>query len=170
MEAGKTAALLACSASIGALAAGADGDGRRGAGRVRPRRSGMAFQLVDDILGVIGDPAVTGKSSSSDVRAGKRSAPIVAALNCRDDAASEQLAELLAGGPPTSEHDVDLRDQADRRGRRARLGGSARPTRRLALALDYLETSPLRRATADLAALAGYIVDRDVEPSERRTS
>ena len=79
MEAGKTAALLACSASIGAIAAGAPAsvvDSLAEYGY----ELGMAFQLVDDILGITGDAAATGKSSSSDVRAGKRSAPIVAAL------------------------------------------------------------------------------------------
>src|SRR5689334_14130766 len=54
MEAGKTAALMACAAAIGAVAAGAAED-------VVRRLSafgfdvGMAFQLVDDLLGVIGD-------------------------------------------------------------------------------------------------------------------
>ncbi len=62
---------------------------------------GMAFQLVDDILGITGDAAATGKSSSSDVRAGKRSAPIVAALTS-GTAASKLLARLLADGPPSS--------------------------------------------------------------------
>src|SRR5665213_3316277 len=103
MEAGKTSALLACSASIGALAAGADAsvvDALAGYGH----ELGMAFQLVDDILGITGDAAATGKSSS-DVRAGKRSAPIVAALNS-GTAASEQLAKVLAGGPLVSDDDV----------------------------------------------------------------
>ena len=79
MEAGKTAALLACSASIGAIAAGAAPAVVAGLAAYG-HELGMAFQLVDDILGITGDAAATGKSSSSDVRAGKRSAPIVAAL------------------------------------------------------------------------------------------
>jgi len=82
MEAGKTAALMACSASIGALAVGAPAAVVEGLAAFG-HELGMAFQLVDDILGVVGDSAVTGKSSSSDVRAGKRSAPIVAALRRR---------------------------------------------------------------------------------------
>jgi geranylgeranyl diphosphate synthase type II len=38
---------------------------------------GTAFQLVDDLLGVFGDPARTGKSASSDLRAGKQT-PLLA--------------------------------------------------------------------------------------------
>src|SRR3954451_10795065 len=93
MECGKTAALLSASLTAGALAGGADDEA------VEPLRGGgepvgLAFQLVDDVLGVVGDPAATGKSASSDVRAGKRSAPIVAALGSglRE---SNELAELL---------------------------------------------------------------------------
>jgi len=40
------------------------------------RLAGVAFQIVDDVLGVFGDPAVTGKSASADLREGKRTALI----------------------------------------------------------------------------------------------
>jgi geranylgeranyl diphosphate synthase type I len=106
MEGGKTAALLACATSIGALAAGAETD------VVSTLETfgwelGIAFQLVDDVLGVVGDPARTGKSSSSDVRAGKRSSVVVAALSS-DGNAGSQLGDLLARGAPTTEEDVAL--------------------------------------------------------------
>jgi geranylgeranyl diphosphate synthase type I len=162
MEAGKTAALLACSASIGAIAAGAPAavvDGLAAYGH----ELGMAFQLVDDILGITGDAAATGKSSSSDVRAGKRSAPIVAALTSGTHA-SKLLARLLADGPPTSDDDVTyatkLIDEA---------GGldwaADEADRRLALALARLgeisKFSVPAGTTSDLAALARYVVERD---------
>ena len=165
MEAGKTAALLACSASIGALATGADAsvvDALAGYGH----ELGMAFQLVDDILGITGDAAATGKSSSSDVRAGKQSAPIVAALRS-GTSASEQLARMLADGPLESDDDVThatkLIDEA---------GGlewaAHEADRRLALALSYLDALSLQQkipaetgTTSDLAALARYVVERD---------
>jgi geranylgeranyl diphosphate synthase type I len=40
---------------------------------------GVAFQLRDDLLGVFGDPEVTGKPAGNDLRAGKRSAVVVEA-------------------------------------------------------------------------------------------
>jgi geranylgeranyl diphosphate synthase, type I len=160
MEAGKTAALLACCTATGSLAVGAPPavvDGLTAFGH----ELGMAFQLVDDILGVTGDPAVTGKSSSSDVRAGKRSAPIVAALSSGSEA-SGQLAALLATGPLTAQDDViqatKLIDEAGGLAWAAREADS-----RLARAVAHLDAlgSPNPDAVADLAALARYVVDRD---------
>jgi geranylgeranyl diphosphate synthase type I len=159
MEAGKTASLLACSAAIGALAAGADDEVVAGL-HAFGHDLGMSFQLVDDVLGVVGDPAVTGKSASSDVRAGKRSAPIVAALTAGGPA-SNRLAELLVDGPPTSESDVE---QASRLIEEA--GGIAWATeeaeRRLERAIESLTKLDLAaEPTAELIALGRYIVERD---------
>ena len=41
---------------------------------------GLAFQLVDDLLGIWGDPAVTGKPIWSDLRQRKKSLPVASAL------------------------------------------------------------------------------------------
>ena len=77
---GKTGALLGCACALGALFGGGDA----GAGRARCAASatalGLAFQLVDDLLGIWGDPAVTGKPVHSDLRSRKKSLPVVAAL------------------------------------------------------------------------------------------
>jgi geranylgeranyl diphosphate synthase type I len=159
MEAGKTAALLACSASIGALAAGAPAHAvfaLSGFGH----ELGMAFQLVDDILGITGDPAVTGKSASSDVRAGKRSAPVVAALNAGTDA-SRRLADLLAGGAPTTDEDVVLATKLIEEA--GGIDWAAREAdAHLDRAVEHLEALPApEHVVADLVALARYVVDRD---------
>lgn len=55
---------------------------------------GIAFQLRDDLLGVFGDPAVTGKPSGDDLREGKRTVLLAAALT-RADATEPETAELL---------------------------------------------------------------------------
>jgi geranylgeranyl diphosphate synthase, type I len=159
MEAGKTAALLACSSSLGALAVGAPPeivDGLAAYGH----ELGMAFQLIDDILGIVGDAATTGKSASSDVRAGKRSAPIVAALSAGTEA-SARLARLFRDGPPASDDDVTqatkLIDEA------GGLEWAAREAdRRLAQALGHLDAIAIpQRAAEQLAELARFVVDRD---------
>jgi geranylgeranyl diphosphate synthase type I len=159
MEAGKTAALLACSTSIGALAVGAPKtvvDGLFAFGL----DLGMAFQLVDDILGVTGDSAVTGKSASSDVRAGKRSAPIVAALGADNDA-SRRLAALFADGPPKSDQDVGLATKLiDEAGGLAWTAREAQD--RLTRAIEGLNALDVpRQAAAELTAVGHYIVERD---------
>jgi geranylgeranyl diphosphate synthase type I len=159
MEAGKTAALLSCSAALGALAVDAPPkvvDGLAAYGH----ELGMAFQLIDDILGITGDSTVTGKSASSDVRAGKRSAPIVAALAAGTDA-STRLAGHFHDGPPESDDDVTeatkLIDEA------GGLEWAAREAdRRLAEALAHLDgLAIVPAASAQLAQLARFVVDRD---------
>lgn len=55
---------------------------------------GRAFQLRDDLLGVFGDPEITGKPSGDDLREGKRTVLVAAALERLDPAGRE---ELIAG-------------------------------------------------------------------------
>ncbi|WP_421958310.1 polyprenyl synthetase family protein [Prescottella subtropica] len=78
---------------LGAAIAGAD------AGLVDTYRRfgtdiGIAFQLRDDLLGVFGDPDVTGKPSGDDLRAGKRTVLFAVALE-RADATDPAAAALL---------------------------------------------------------------------------
>jgi geranylgeranyl diphosphate synthase type I len=96
MSAAKTGALFSCACSLGALAGGAT------AGQVRLLAGfgdhlGLAFQLVDDLLGIWGDPAVTGKPAHSDLTSRKKSLPAVAALN--SETASGQAAARLYQRP-----------------------------------------------------------------------
>jgi len=87
---GKTAALVACACELGALVAAAPKD-RRASLRAFGRHLGLAFQMRDDILGVWGDPAVTGKPAGADIARRKKSLPILHGL-----AQSEALRALFA--------------------------------------------------------------------------
>ena len=89
---GKTAALLAASCAIGALLAAGDAEAA-GAFYEFGRRLGMAFQVRDDVLGVWGDVAETGKPVGADLREGKKSYPVVVAL---ERSTAEQRADLRA--------------------------------------------------------------------------
>ena len=77
---GKTAALISACTEIGAAVGGATQSVQ-----LRYRRFGRllgaAFQVQDDILGIWGDEAVTGKSAATDLAEGKLSLPVVYALN-----------------------------------------------------------------------------------------
>ena len=79
MIAGKTAALVSASTAVGALLGGAR---RRVVDTYREfgLQLGLAFQIVDDILGIWGDPEVTGKSIASDILERKKSYPVLCAL------------------------------------------------------------------------------------------
>lgn len=79
---------------IGALAAGAD-DAQVDALSRYGLDVGRAFQLRDDLLGVFGDPAVTGKPAGDDLREGKRTVLVAAALERLDPAGRAELIEGL---------------------------------------------------------------------------
>jgi geranylgeranyl diphosphate synthase type I len=89
---GKTAALLAAAAELGALAAASPRPAREAYGRFG-REVGLAFQLQDDLLDVWGSSDYRGKAAWEDLRARKHSLPIVLA---RRSASPEQRARLAA--------------------------------------------------------------------------
>jgi geranylgeranyl diphosphate synthase type I len=64
---------------------------------------GEAFQLRDDVLGVYGDPAETGKPAGDDLREGKRTVLVAFALEAANDAQRETLRRLL--GDPALDGD-----------------------------------------------------------------
>jgi geranylgeranyl diphosphate synthase, type I len=102
MAGDKTAALMACACSIGAIYVGAPATlamGLAGFGA----HVGLAFQLTDDLLGIWGAPEVTGKPVMSDLRARKKSLPIVAALTSGTEPGRELGALLAAPGALTEE-------------------------------------------------------------------
>ncbi len=80
MVGGKTAALLAAAAAMGARVAGAPAP-RIEAMTEFGRQLGLAFQMQDDILGIWGDPAVTGKPAGDDLLCRKKSLPTLLGLD-----------------------------------------------------------------------------------------
>ncbi len=102
MIAGKTAALLSAAAQIGAILGFADGPALQNYTDFA-RCLGLAFQVQDDILGIWGDEAKTGKSAASDLVEGKNSLPILYGLNH-----SPQFAKRWAAGPIAAEETPTL--------------------------------------------------------------
>ncbi|MFE0510275.1 family 2 encapsulin nanocompartment cargo protein polyprenyl transferase [Streptomyces sp. NPDC058964] len=94
MAEAKTGALLGCACALGALYAGA-GEDDVAALDAFGRQAGLAFQLIDDVIGIWGGPSRTGKPAGADLAARKKSLPVVAALTSGTPAAAE-LAELYA--------------------------------------------------------------------------
>ena len=75
----KTAALFACSCRVGALCASLPDQHVRRFGEFG-RAFGMAFQLIDDVLDLIGDPERLGKPVGADLRSGVLTMPALLAL------------------------------------------------------------------------------------------
>jgi geranylgeranyl diphosphate synthase type II len=96
---GKTGALLAASLRIGGIAAGA-GDGALRALTAYGQELGLAFQIVDDVLDVVGDAVLRGKAGGRDQSLGKSTYPSLfgvdgarALARARVDGALAALAE-----------------------------------------------------------------------------
>jgi len=158
----KTGALLGCACALGALAMRAD-PLTVAAMDLFGREIGMAFQLTDDLLGIWGDPAVTGKPVGSDLSARKKSLPVVAALSAGSagSAAAGELARLYALGRDFTEHEVRrATDAVERAGGRAWAATEA--TARVARAYAHLRHAPgiEHAAGHDLRAIAESITRR----------
>ncbi|WP_084144856.1 polyprenyl synthetase family protein [Amycolatopsis jejuensis] len=157
MAGGKTGALLSGSAAIGAVLAGAPPE-VVDALALFGEEIGLAFQLVDDVLGIWGDPVVTGKPVYSDLRARKKSLPITYATS-RGGTAGRELAAWLAG--QDSGDDADLaRVAALVESAGGREWAVAEAARRVATAEQALSAIP-PGPRADLVAIARFIAGRE---------
>ncbi|GLW12402.1 dimethylallyltransferase [Microtetraspora sp. NBRC 13810] len=158
MATGKTGALLACAAATGAALGGAPPASAE-VFSAMGRHLGLALQIVDDLLGIWGDPDVTGKPTFSDLRRRKKTLPVVAAL-AGGSPAARSLAGLLDHGggvdEETSRRAAGLIEEA---------GGRDFAERRARAHVDHAlrlaeEVSVDPAATAELRAFAGYLVHR----------
>jgi geranylgeranyl diphosphate synthase type I len=84
--------------TLGAVLAGADDEAVAACSRIG-MPVGEAFQLRDDLLGVFGDPAATGKPAGDDLREGKRTVLVARALAAADPSTRHLLTTHL--GDPT---------------------------------------------------------------------
>ncbi|MFM9366819.1 family 2 encapsulin nanocompartment cargo protein polyprenyl transferase [Streptomyces sp. Da 82-17] len=151
----KTGALLGTACALGALYAGAEWE-QVEAMDAFGRQAGLAFQLIDDIIGIWGDPARTGKPVGADLLAGKKSLPVVAALASGTKAGAE-LAELY---PKLLPADVERAAEAiDRAGGRdwAQTEAADRMSRALGL---LARAVPDPDAAGGLLALAEFVTRR----------
>jgi geranylgeranyl diphosphate synthase type I len=94
MIAGKTAALVGASVAIGAYIGGAPPRQAQALQRFG-QQVGLAFQIQDDVLGIWGDPSVTGKAAGNDVLRKKKSLPMLHGLH--HPVVGEEFGALLAG-------------------------------------------------------------------------
>lgn len=134
----KTAALFDVSCAMGAVCARA---GRADVARLSRfgRNLGVAFQMADDVMGVVGDPRLTKKPVANDLREGKKSLPILVAMD-------------LASG---AKRRIILRCFGNSRAARTDLEAAAEAIRSLGVEAK-VRSQALKYADRARAALRGY--------------
>ena len=163
MADGKTGSLLSASASIGAVLAGAP-DEVVTALASYGTELGLAFQLVDDVLGIWGDPGRTGKPVYSDLRARKKTLPVTYAVT-HGGAPGRELARWLGeagpgGGEPDEASVLRAAELVEAAGGRRWAADEA--ARRLELAEKALRSVRIDdTARAELLELAQFVITRE---------
>ena len=152
---GKTAALIACCCRLGAHYAGADAAVEHALDQYG-LHLGIAFQIVDDLLDVLGDEAKVGKSLGTDLLKQKSTLPLIRLL---DQSTPAQRAELLARLSGEENHRSEFL--------RGRWGGSdaipytrAKAVESTRLACGYLDALPPSPARDSLRDLTEFVVNR----------
>ncbi|MEU8763304.1 polyprenyl synthetase family protein [Streptomyces sp. NPDC048659] len=154
----KTGALLGCALALGALLGGAPERTVTALDRAG-RHLGLAFQAVDDILGMWGDPQLTGKPVHADPRRGKKTYPLLVALSGGGETARELVALLSAPRSLDDEGAARVAALVADAGGRAATRDEAR--RHLDAARRALRDTPLEPTAARrLDALFTHVLDR----------
>lgn len=119
---------------------------------------GVAFQLRDDVLGVFGDPDVTGKPSGDDLRSGKRTVLLAEAVELaeKNDPAAAELLHTSIGTELTDSQVVDVRAAIESVGALAAVESRIEQLTREAIGvLDSVSIDPQARiGLTELARLA----------------
>jgi geranylgeranyl diphosphate synthase, type I len=139
----KTAVLIGAASELGALAGGADEETAQALGEFGVGL-GLAFQVQDDVLGIWGDPEVTGKPFAADLIQRKLSLPVIHALRTAQDRG--RLAEIYARRE-TAEGDIPAMLQI------LEQAGSRAYTEQASARLHQASIAALGRAKGDPQAL-----------------
>jgi geranylgeranyl diphosphate synthase type I len=152
----KTAALAAAAAGLGAIVGGADLATSQALFDFG-QNLGLAFQVQDDVLGIWGDPAVTGKPAAADLYRRKLSLPVIHALRTGEQ--SDRLAQLYSQDMISNADAAELLEILAAAGTRDYTEGVAAFYHQQALAaLDAAHGDAA--ALAELRALAEQLVGR----------
>jgi geranylgeranyl diphosphate synthase type I len=149
----KTASLFAAAGEIGAVVGGADSSQTQHMSEYGTSL-GMMFQVVDDILGVLGDSDVTGKPVGNDLKRDKRTLIVLHALKNSSDGERERIMEVLGDSEAEDEEIKDVTQILVDRGSVEYAKGAADEYRRRAIqSLRALPRNEHREALSSLVEL-----------------
>ncbi|MDP9197193.1 MAG: polyprenyl synthetase family protein [Thermoproteota archaeon] len=154
----KTAALFEVSCGLGVLCAGASEKDVENLSQFG-RNAGIAFQLIDDLMGVAGDPRLTGKAVGNDIREGKKTYPILLAINSAGNDKNDIM--KVYGSRNSSEEDLQ---NAVKIICSLGIGAEVRAIARghMKKALEYINSYPDTDARRALESSARFIVERSL--------
>jgi geranylgeranyl diphosphate synthase type I len=154
----KTGALIEASAKVGALLGGGEPkqvEALAGYGRL----IGIAFQMQDDVLGVIGNQKKFGKPIGSDIREGKRTLVIIKALSAASKKDRTTILHVL-GKRDASKQDIEVAiESLIRSGALDYVAELARKF--VSNAKSKLTILPKSKAKETLFALADFVAERE---------
>ncbi len=101
----KTSSLFVASCAMGAIVANKDSSDVTRLSTFG-RNLGIAFQIIDDLIGVIGDPKITKKPVGNDIREGKKSLPILMAIK-KADSQEKKIILNAFGNSSVSKSEVE---------------------------------------------------------------
>ncbi|MEK7756282.1 MAG: polyprenyl synthetase family protein, partial [Planctomycetota bacterium] len=151
----KTGALTAVSAELGGKLAGA-GDGLVRSLYAYGMSAGVAFQIIDDVLDIVGDESRVGKTLGLDLTGGNLTLPVIHGLAHADRSTAAALRDLLGRARPGgTEHLRALLEQTQS------IAYAVETARRsVEDAVSQLDLVPHSDAKQSLVAMAEFIVAR----------
>jgi geranylgeranyl diphosphate synthase type I len=158
MISGKTSALFKACAEVGVIAAGASKEVIDSLGKFA-WDAGIAFQIVDDILGITANESKLGKPVGSDIREGKKTIIMIHALKHADKTQKETLLAAMKGADTTAEelssavkvlNELGSIEYAKKKG-----------DKYLETAFKSIENIPDSEAKRQLVSLVNYFVQRE---------
>lgn len=155
----KTGALFDCSLRLGALAAGAGQDVADRLGW-SGRLMGLAFQIRDDMLGIWGASARTGKEVGADIRRRKKTLPIVYALSISSDSAARRIRDVYSAEAVSDQGVSDILSAIDEISAQQYCVELAREKRDEALA-ELRDSGLSRNAADELSEVVDFLLERD---------
>ncbi len=151
----KTAQLFEASARVGAILSGAS-PAQEAAAATYGQALGTAFQVIDDVLDYAGDAAVMGKSLGDDLREGKATLPLIAAMQRAQPADKALIQSAIQNGSVDDLQAVIAIVRNTGALDVARAAAAAEAQR----AIDAAKTLPDNAHTRALIALGTQLLDR----------
>ncbi len=157
MIGGKTAALWEASAKAGAIAGGGSEREVKHLSRFG-YYAGLAFQLVDDELGLVADEKVVGKSVGGDIREGKMTLIVIHALKNSSEDQKKRILKTLGDNSASQTQVREVIEIIRSLGSIDYVMGKAEDY--INKAIESLEIFPDKEAKRDLVEFAEFIVER----------